>query len=54
MVDNMAELVYRKMGAKIRYYRQVKGINQTDFAIKVSISSQYLSKIENGDRKSVV
>lgn len=37
MVDNMAELVYRKMGAKIRYYRQVKGINQTDFAIKVSI-----------------
>lgn len=50
MVDNMAELVYRKMGAKIRYYRQVKGINQTDFAIKVSISSQYLSKIENGKR----
>ena len=45
MVDNMAELVYRKMGAKIRYYRQVKGI-----AIKVSISSQYLSKIENGKR----
>ena len=33
MVDNMAELVYRKMGAKIRYYRQLKGINQTDFAI---------------------
>ena len=50
MVDNMAELVYRKMGAKIRYYRQLKGINQTDFAIKVSISSQYLSKIENGKR----
>lgn len=23
MVDNMAELVYRKMGAKIRYYRQL-------------------------------
>lgn len=50
MVDNMAELVYCKMGAKIRYYRQLKGINQTDFAIKVSISSQYLSKIENGKR----
>ena len=50
MVDNMAELVYRKMGAKIRYYRKLKGINQTDFAIKVSISSQYLSKIENGKR----
>ena len=46
MVDNMAELVYRKMGAKIRYYRQLKGINQTDFAI----NSQYLSKIENGKR----
>ena len=50
MVDNMAELVYRKMGAKIRYYRQLKGLNQTDFAILVSISSQYLSKIENGKR----
>ena len=47
MVDNMAELVYRKMGAKIRYY---KGINQTDFAALLSISSQYLSKIENGKR----
>lgn len=34
MVDNMAELVYRKMGAKIRYYRQVKGINQTDFLLR--------------------
>lgn len=50
MADEMAELVYRKMGAKIRYYRQLKGINQTDFAVQLSISSQYLSKIENGKR----
>lgn len=50
MADEMAELVYRKIGAKIRYYRQLKGINQTDFAVQLSISSQYLSKIENGKR----
>lgn len=50
MADDMAELVYRKMGAKIRYYRQLKGINQTDFSVQLSISSQYLSKIENGKR----
>lgn len=50
MADEMVELVYRKMGAKIRYYRQLKGINQTDFAVQLSISSQYLSKIENGKR----
>lgn len=50
MADEMAELVYRKIGAKIRYYRQLKGTNQTEFAAQLSISSQYLSKIENGKR----
>lgn len=50
MADEMAELVYRKIGAKIRYYRQLKGTNQTEFAAQLSISSQYLSKIENSKR----
>lgn len=46
----MTEMIYRKMGAKIRYYRQLKGFNQTKFAELVSISPQYLSKIEYGKR----
>ena len=50
MVDNMAELVYGKMGEEIRNYRQLKSINQKNFPIKQSSSSQYLSKIENGKR----
>ena len=51
MVDNMAELVYRKMGAKIRYYRQVKGINQTDFAIKVFFPISEQNRKRQADSK---
>lgn len=46
----MTDLIYKKMGAKIRYYRQLKGLNQTKFAEIISISPQYLSKIEYGKR----
>lgn len=37
------------IGAKIVYYRMVKGYNQKQFADKLSISWQYLSKVEKGD-----
>ena len=37
-----------KMGAKIKYYRKLKGINQKELAAKLEISPQYLSKIESG------
>ena len=43
---------YRKIGAKIKFYRQLKNIGQTDLAGQVAgqvgITSQYLSKIECG------
>ena len=39
---------YRKIGAKIKFYRQLKNIGQTDLAGQVGITSQYLSKIECG------
>ena len=41
---------YIKLGAKIRYYRQLMGINQSELAEIVCISPQYLSKIECGRR----
>ena len=39
---------YIKIGAKIKIYRQLKKIGQTELAGKVGITSQYLSKIECG------
>ena len=39
---------YIKIGAKIKFYRQLKKIGQTELAGKVGITSQYLSKIECG------
>lgn len=44
----MLNTKYRKIGAKIKYFRQIKGIDQTELANKVGISPQYLSKIECG------
>ena len=39
---------YRQIGAKIKYYRQLKDIDQTKLENMVGISPQYLSKIECG------
>ena len=44
----MQEEEYRKMGAKIKYYRQLKDISQSKLAENVGISAQYLSRIERG------
>ena len=38
----------RLLGAKIKYYRTIAGMNQTALAIKLGISYQYLSRIECG------
>lgn len=37
---------FRKFGLRIKYFRQKKSMEQVDFADKVGISPQYLSKIE--------
>ena len=47
----MYDARYRQIGAKIRYYRTIKDINQAEFAQTVGITSQYLSKIERGTAK---
>lgn len=38
----------RLLGAKIKYYRTIHGMNQTMLAEKLGISYQYLSRIECG------
>ena len=44
----MQEEEYKKMGAKIKYYRQLAVISQSKLAENVGISAQYLSRIERG------
>ena len=38
----------RRLGAKVKYYRTIGGMNQTVLAQKLGISYQYLSRIECG------
>ena len=38
----------RLLGAKVKYYRTIHGMNQTVLAEKLGISYQYLSRIECG------
>lgn len=45
---------YKKIGARIVYYRKLKGMTQEYLAELVGISPQYLSKIENGNYKNSV
>lgn len=39
---------YKLIGARIVYYRKIKGVTQEKLAENVGISPQYLSRIENG------
>ena len=45
----MFEDTLKLIGANIRYYRQLKELNQQTFAESVGLSRQYLSKIEHGE-----
>ena len=44
----MFAMRYRKIGAKIVYFRMLQGLTQEKLAEKVGISPSYLSKIEHG------
>lgn len=39
---------YKKIGAKIVFYRKLKSMTQEKLAEEVGITPQYLSRIENG------
>lgn len=51
-VRNQSELdeVFKRIGAKITYYRRLKGVRQIDLATETGISEQYLSRIEHGEK----
>ena len=42
---------YVQIGAKIRYYRTIRMLEQIALADRLGITSQYLSKIERGATK---
>lgn len=39
---------YKKIGAKIVFYRKLRSMTQEKLAEEVGITPQYLSRIENG------
>lgn len=43
----MFAVQYKKIGARIVYFRKIKGLTQERLADDVGISPQYLSRIEN-------
>lgn len=50
----MFALQYKKLGARIVYYRKINGLTQEKLAEEVGISPQYLSRIENGNYPKIV
>ena len=44
----MFALKYKKIGARIVFYRKLKSMTQEKLAEEVGITPQYLSRIENG------
>lgn len=40
---------YKKIGARIVYFRKMKAVTQEKLAQNIGISPQYLSRIENGN-----
>ena len=44
----MFALRYKKIGAKIVFYRKLRSMTQEKLAEEVGITPQYLSRIENG------
>ncbi len=51
MIDRHG-MVYRCIGAKIAYYRTIRGLSQEKLAQRVSLSTSTLSKIERGKYNS--
>ena len=48
MTEVLLQEKCRQMGARVKYYRTIGGINQTILANKLGISYQHLSRIECG------
>lgn len=44
----------KKLGAKILYFRKIRGLTQEQLAERVGITSKYLSRIETGNYPNCV
>ncbi len=44
----MSKQRFQVLGARIAYYRKLKGMTQLDLALAAEISEDYVSLIENG------
>ena len=47
-MDSRKAVVFKQIGAKIAYYRTLRGMHQVVLAEKIGISSSVLSRIERG------
>lgn len=50
----MDDTKYVRMGAKIKYCRNIEGMGQAELSEKIGISRQYLSRLECGNSKPSV
>lgn len=47
-MDVKRTIIFRQVGAKIAYYRTLRGFTQAELAERISISSDTLGRIERG------
>ena len=47
-MDICKAVVFKQIGAKIAYYRTLRGLHQTELAARIGISRSVLSRIERG------
>ena len=53
-MDSRKAAVFKQIGAKIAYYRTLRGMHQVVLAEKIGISSSVLSRIERGKYNEIV
>lgn len=47
-MDVQQEIIFRKIGAKVAYYRTLRGITQEKLADKLGVHKSVVSRIERG------
>ena len=47
-MDGRKAIIFKQIGAKIAYYRTLRGLHQVDLANKIGVSKSVLSRIERG------
>lgn len=48
------DMLYKLIGARIRYYRTLNGLNQRELAKRVHLSESAIGRIERGDLSTLV